>query len=164
VWSKGKEQAHLDVIEGLPRQGDNKSSLSSLIRFFYYYCDYLLGQYVVYFKYILRGKVVIYDRYYFDFINDSKRSNIVLPKKLTLFFYSFLLKPEFNFFLFADANIILKRKKELSKATIEKLTKDYHGLFESLQSKSKVSVYQSINNIDLEMTLNQVIKTIVLSK
>jgi hypothetical protein len=74
------------------------------------------------------------------------------------------LKPEFNFFLFADANIILKRKKELSKATIEKLTKDYHGLFESLQSKSKVSVYQSINNIDLEMTLNQVVKTIVLSK
>lgn len=164
VWSKGKEQAHLDVIEGLPRQGKNKSALSSFIRFSYYYFDYFLGQFVVYFKYILRGKVVIYDRYYFDFINDSKRSNIILPKKLTSFFYKFLLKPEFNFFLFADADIILKRKKELSKATIEKLTADYHGLFESLQSKSDAVVYQSINNIDLEATLNQVIKTIVLSK
>lgn len=164
VWSKGKEQAHLDVIEGLPRQGKNKSSLSSFIRFSYYYFDYLFGQFVVYFKYILRGKVVIYDRYYFDFINDSKRSNIVLPKKLTSFFYKFLLKPEFNFFLFADADIILKRKEELSRATIEKLTADYHYLFKTLQSKSNTVVYQSINNIDLEATLNQVIKTIVLSK
>jgi thymidylate kinase len=164
VWSKGKEKAHQDVIKGLPRQGKNKSSLSSFIRFLYYYFDYLFGQFVVYFKYILRGKVVIYDRYYFDFINDSKRSNIVLPQKLTSFFYKFLLKPEFNFFLFADANTILKRKKELSKATIEKLTADYHGLFESLQSKSKASVYQSINNIELEVTLNQVVKTIILSK
>ncbi|MBB1194034.1 hypothetical protein DNC80_10205 [Flavobacterium sp. SOK18b] len=164
VWSKGKEQAHLDVIEGLPRQGKNKSLLSSIIRFSYYYFDYLFGQFVVYFKYILRGKVVIYDRYYFDFINDGKRSNIILPKKITSFFYTFLLKPEFNFFLFADANIILKRKEELSKATIEKLTADYHGLFESLQSKSKASVYQSINNIELEVTLNQVVKTILLSK
>jgi thymidylate kinase len=164
VWSKGKKQAHLDVIEGLPRQGKNKSSLSSIIRFSYYYFDYLFGQFVVYFRYILRGKVVIYDRYYFDFINDGKRSNIILPKKITSFFYIFLLKPEFNFFLFADANIILKRKEELSKATIEKLTADYHGLFESLQSKSKASVYQSINNIELEVTLNQVVKTILLSK
>ncbi|QBN17525.1 nucleoside/nucleotide kinase family protein [Flavobacterium nackdongense] len=164
VWSKGKEKAHQDVIEGLPRQGKNKSSLSSFIRFTYYYFDYLFGQFVVYFKYILRGKVVIYDRYYFDFINDSKRSNIVLPKKLTSFFYTFLLKPEFNFFLFADANIILKRKKELSKATIEKLTVDYHRLFASLQSKSNSSVYQSINNIQLEVTLNKVLKTILLLK
>jgi thymidylate kinase len=164
VWSKGKEQAHLDVIEGLPRQGKNKSALSSFIRFSYYYLDYLLGQFVVYFKYILRGKVVIYDRYYFDFINDSKRSNIVLSKKLTSFFYNFLLKPEFNFFLFADADIILKRKEELSKATIEKLTADYHDLFESLQSKSNTLVYQPINNVDLEVTLNQVIKTILISK
>lgn len=164
VWSKGKEQAHLDVIEGLPRQGKNKSALSSFIRFSYYYLDYLLGQFIVYFKYILRGKVVIYDRYYFDFINDSKRSNIVLPKKLTSFFYNFLLKPEFNFFLFADADIILKRKEELSKATIEKLTTDYHDLFESLQSKSNTLVYQPINNVDLEVTLNQVIKTILISK
>jgi len=164
VWSKGKEKAHQDVIEGLPRQGKNKSSLSSFMRFSYYYFDYLLGQFVVYFKYILRGKVVIYDRYYFDFINDSKRSNIVLPKKLTSFCYKFLMKPEFNFFLFADAKTILNRKKELSKATIEKLTADYHGLFESLQSKSKSSVYQSINNIQLEVTLNKVLKTILLLK
>ena len=107
--------------------------------------------------------MVIYDRYYFDFINDSKRSNIVLPKNISRFGYNLLLKPKYNFFLFADANIILNRKKELSKETIESLTKDYTQLFNSLQSNSNSSVYMPINNIDLETTLNQIIKTVNLA-
>jgi thymidylate kinase len=163
VWSKGKEKAHQDTISSLPRQGKNSSFLSSLLRFTYYYCDYLFGQFVIYFKHILRGHVVIYDRYYFDFINDSKRSNIVLPKNISRFGYNLLLKPKYNFFLFADANIILNRKKELSKETIESLTKDYTQLFNSLQSNSNSSVYMPINNIDLETTLNQIIKTVNLA-
>jgi thymidylate kinase len=164
VWTKGKEKAHQDAIESLPRQGKNNSLLSSLFRFSYYYMDYLLGQFVVYFKHIIRGHVVIYDRYYFDFINDSKRSNIELPKNLSVFCYRFLLKPKFNFFLFADADIILKRKQELSKTTIEKLTKDYHLLFESLGSKSRFSVYETINNIELEATLNRIVTTLIQPK
>ncbi|WP_264566415.1 hypothetical protein [Flavobacterium sp. N3904] len=164
VWTKGKEKAHQDAIESLPRQGKNNSLLSSLFRFSYYYMDYVLGQFVVYFKHIFRGHVLIYDRYYFDFINDSKRSNIELPKKLTVFCYRFLLKPKFNFFLFADADIILKRKQELSKMTIEKLTQDYHSLFESLDSKSHFSIYETINNIELETTLNRIVATLIQTK
>lgn len=164
VWSKGKEQAHKEVIESLPRQGKNNSLLSSIFRFSYYYLDYSVGQFVIYFKYIRRGYVVIYDRYYFDFINDSRRSNILLPKSITTFGYRLLLKPKFNFFLFADAAVILSRKKELSKATIEQLTIDYHTLFHKLQSKSNVAVYETINNIELEVTLDRVVKTIILSR
>ncbi|RKS94560.1 thymidylate kinase [Flavobacterium limicola] len=164
VWTKGKEKAHQDAIESLPRLGKNNSLLSSLLRFSYYYTDYILGQFVIYFKHIVRGHVVIYDRFYFDFINDSRRSNIELPKNITLFCYRFLLKPKFNFFLFADADVILKRKQELSKITIEKLTHDYHSLFESLSSKSDFSIYQTINNIELETTLNRIVGTLIQSK
>jgi len=160
VWSKGKEKAHRDTISNLPRQGNNKSLISSFIRFSYYYIDYLLGQFVIYFKYIIRGYVVIYDRYYFDFINDSKRSNIVLPKPISFFGYHFLLKPKFNFFLFADASTILQRKQELNKTTIEALTNDYHMLFQKLQNKTNSSVYKTIKNDELELTLNSILKTI----
>lgn len=163
VWSKGKEKAHQDTISNLPRQGKNSSFLSSLLRFSYYYCDYLFGQFVIYFKHVSRGHIVIYDRYYFDFINDSKRSNIVLPKNISRLGYHLLLKPKYNFFLFADATIILNRKKELSKETIESLTKDYTQLFNSLQSKSTSSIYMPINNVDLETTLNQILKIINLA-
>lgn len=160
VWSKGKEKAHLDTVSHLPRQGNNNSTTSSLLRFTYYFSDYLLGQFVIYFKYIIKGHVVIYDRYYFDFINDSKRSNIVLSKKIPRIGYYFLLKPKFNFFLFADTNTILNRKRELSKETIEFLTNDYKHLFSSLQSKSNSAIYMPINNIDLESTLTKIINTV----
>jgi thymidylate kinase len=160
VYTKGKEKAHLDTISSLPRQGNNKSFFSSLLRFGYYYMDYFVGQFYIYFKYVSKGTVVIYDRYYFDFINDSKRSNIVLPKKLTSFGYTFLLKPNFNFFLYADAEVILKRKEELTKETIEALTKDYTELFVRLQEKNKSSIYLPINNLVLEETLDKIMKTI----
>ncbi|MCZ8229419.1 hypothetical protein [Flavobacterium sp.] len=163
VWTKGKEKAQLDAISSLPRQGKNNNPISSLIRFSYYYLDYIIGQFVIYFKYIIRGYVVVYDRYYFDFINDSKRSNIVLPKKLTTFGYRFLMQPDYNFFLFADANVILKRKQELSKNTIEELTTDYKQLFDRLQNRGKSNVYQSINNVDLDVTLSKVFQTITMA-
>jgi thymidylate kinase len=163
VWSKGKERAHFNSVAHLPRQGKNKNIISSLLRFSYYYTDYLLGQFFVYFRYIIRGYIVLYDRYYFDFINDAKRSNIVLPKPISLFGYRFLFKPKFNFFLFADADTILKRKKELSHSTINELTKSYKSLFRQLQSRSHSSVYLAIKNDDLEITLNRVLNTINLN-
>jgi len=161
VWTKGKVKAHLSSVSNLPRQGTNGSFLSSLLRFFYYYLDYLIGQFVIYFKYIFKGYIVIYDRYYFDFINDSKRSNIVLPKSISTIGYRFLLKPKFNFFLFADAKTILKRKQELNENTINELTRDYDFLFQNLQLTTNTTVYKSINNEDLETTLINIIKTII---
>ena len=161
VWTKGKEKAHQETLASLPRQGNNTSFISSLFRFSYYYLDYLIGQFVIYFKYILRGYVVIYDRYYFDFINDSKRSNIVLPKNITKMGYRLLLKPKFNFFLFADVKTILTRKQELNEPTIIGLTKEYNTLFQELQLNTNATVYKSINNEDLETTLTHIIKTII---
>jgi thymidylate kinase len=161
VYTKGKEKAHIDVISSLPRQGKNNSLFSSLFRFSYYYFDYLIGQFVIYFKYTLRGDVVIYDRYYFDFINDSRRSNIQLPKFITKSGYLFLLKPKFNFFLFEDAQVILKRKNELDESTINALTIEYKTLFEKLKLKTKNTVYDSIRNDNLDNTLQTIITTLI---
>lgn len=160
VWIKGKEKAQQEVLASLPRQGKNASVVSSLIRFAYYYADYLIGQFVIYGKYISRGYVVVYDRYYFDFINDSKRSNIVLPQWISKFGYYFLLKPRFNFFLFADAETILSRKRELNKATIEKLNTDYQSLFKNLQSKSNYATYKAVKSETIEATLQNILFTI----
>lgn len=163
AWTKGSEKAHQDVISSLPRQGKNYSFFSSLFRFGYYYTDYLLGQFVIYFKYVIRGYVVLYDRYYFDFIADSRRSNIALPRIITKTGYCFLLKPKFNFFLFADSETILKRKKELSCSTIEHLTNNYKNLFQNLRKNEKKPIYMSIKNEKLNDTLNRIMDTIISS-
>lgn len=160
AWTKGKVTAEKEAADRLPRQGKNKSILSSFLRFCYYYTDYLFGQFVVYFKYVFRGYVVLYDRYYFDFINDSQRSNIQLPSSLTRLGYNFLIKPELNFFLYADPELILSRKKELDAKTIEQLTKKYQTLFEQLNKKDSNKSYVSIENTDLEITLNTIIRRV----
>jgi len=151
----GKEQAEKNAANNLPRKGNNSSFLSSLLRFFYYFFDYLIGQFYVYIKHVLRGEIVLYDRYYFDFINDSVRSNIRLPKSLLKLGYWFLLKPQLNFFLYADPEIILSRKRELEADTIVQLTQDYLALFYELEKRGK-GRYFPIENIDISSTLEMI--------
>lgn len=164
VWTKGKEKAHQDAVNSLPRQGNNKSSVSSLFRFGYYYTDYILGQFIIYLKYVLRGKIVLYDRYYFDFIADAKRSNILLPKVVTETGYHLLMKPKFNFFLYAAPEKILSRKRELSHRSIVDLTTEYSTLFSKLEKKDQNVKYLSIENNDLDTTLDTIMNTIITAK
>jgi thymidylate kinase/uncharacterized protein YerC len=164
VWTKGKEKAHHDAVNSLPRQGNNKSSVSSLFRFGYYYTDYILGQFIIYLKYVLRGKIVLYDRYYFDFIADAKRSNILLPKVVTETGYHLLMKPKFNFFLYAAPEKILSRKRELSYRSIVDLTTEYSTLFSKLNKKDQNVKYLSIENNDLDTTLDTIMNTIITAK
>lgn len=154
AFKHGKVAAQNIAAANLPRQGTNNGLLSSVLRFSYYYLDYLLGQWYINFRYLKRGYIVLYDRYYFDFINDGKRSNINLPTKFTSFLYKFIAKPELNFFLFADHQTILKRKQELDAPTISALTEKYLSLFDKLSISNNANLYLPIENIELDTTLN----------
>ncbi len=158
--TKGKEQAEKDAANRLPRQGNNKSSISSLVRFLYYYFDYFVGQFYINFKYKYRGIIVLYDRYYYDFINDAKRSNININEGIVKFGYNFVFTPDLNFFLYADPEIILKRKQELSAETITELTEKYSNLFDKFESRKKKQNYHLVNNIDLNTTIDFIMKNI----
>ncbi|TXF85965.1 phosphotransferase [Neolewinella aurantiaca] len=159
----GKEEAERKSVATLPRTGTNTSRLSSLARFSYYYLDYLLGQWYVQLRYVLRGYVVVYDRYYYDFMIDGRRSNLELPFWITATGFRLIRKPEFNFFLFADADTILARKQELAKDTIVSLTQRYKALFERLGKGRTSSVFTSIENVELADTL-RVIREALLKK
>lgn len=143
----------------LPRQGKNNSIISSIIRFTYYYIDYLIGQLYIYCRYVLRGKVVIYDRYYYDFINDSKRSNIKLDRNIIKSLFRFILRPNYNFYLFNTAKVILKRKKELSADDINELNLKYQILFDQLQQNNNAE-YTKIKNDDRNETVKLIFENI----
>lgn len=160
AWQYGKQQAEQRSMQTLPRQGTNRNRLSSLLRFSYYYSDYLFGQFYIQVKYVWRGYIVLYDRYYFDFINDSRRSNLQLPAGLTAPLYRLLLKPRLNVFLYASPEEILRRKQELDAATITALTGQYLQLFDRLQQQYPGSEYMPIVNQDLPLTLSQIFNRI----
>jgi thymidylate kinase len=155
----GSKNAEQEATNRLPRQGKNRNKLSSLIRFSYYFLDYVVGQIYIYFKYILRGKVVIYDRYYYDFINDSKRSNIRLKREFIKSLFRFIYKPSFNFYLYNDPEVILKRKKELSAKDIIDLNQHYNSLFTEYDSSQK-GAYVQIKNDTKSTTITEIFHTI----
>lgn len=152
----GKKNAEKIAVQNLPRTGKNKNVLSSYLRFSYYLIDYSLGQFYVFFKYSLRGKTIVYDRYYFDFISDPRRSNLTIHPALAKFLYRIVFKPNLNVLLHASSDIILSRKKELTKETIEELTNSYKTLFNKLQ-KNRTETYLSINNKDKNKTLQTIL-------
>lgn len=153
----GSKRAEEISVNHLPRQGKNKNIVSSLLRFFYYYFDYVIGQFYVYIRYSLRGYIVLYDRFYFDFIIDAKRSNISLSRNFIRMGYNFIFKPDVNFFLYAEPEIIRDRKQEMNIHDIKQLNDDYKKLFTELGKGNKKFKYISINNIDLNKTLDIVL-------
>lgn len=153
----GKEEAEKIASVTLPRKGKNSGILSSIARFSYYFGDYVLGQVYVYVNYTMRGKTVVYDRYYFDFINDAKRSNIELNRGFVQSLYRFIFKPDLNIFLYADAETILKRKQEMNKEEIVRISSLYKNLFGQLKEEKRKGTYTCIENKDLNDTINQVI-------
>lgn len=160
AWKYGRKKAEMKAATTLPRQGKNKAGISSVLRFAYYYFDYLFGQFYIQFRYINRGYIVLYDRYYFDFINDSKRSNIVISSAISAWLYKFLIKPDINYFLYAPSEIILSRKQELDIASINLLTRKYLNSFNQLQQEDDKNIYQAIFNIEIEQTMTTIFSTI----
>ena len=154
----GKANAEKIAGETMPRTGNNHSLISSILRFGYYYMDYMIGQIYIYFKYILRGKVVLFDRYYFDFITDSERSNIRLNKRFIKLLYVFVIKPKLNILLWANPMDIYKRKQELQPKTIAELTKNYKKLFTSYNHTYKNDTYKSIENVKIDHTVSSIMK------
>ncbi len=160
AWRYGKAGAEQRSVSALPRTGTNRSVLSSAVRFAYYYTDYLLGQFYVHARYVWQGYTVLYDRYYFDFINDARRSNITVSSRISRWLYRFLVKPDQNYFLYAPAPVILQRKQELDEPAIKELTGRYMNLFSDLGQQDSQHLYDSVCNIELPRTLNKIFNNI----
>lgn len=156
AYKHGRQEAEARSIARLPRQGNNDSTLSSLLRFSYYFADFLIGQGYIWLRHTLPGRTVIYDRYYFDFIVDAKRTNISLGEALPKWLYRFVAKPGLNVFLHASPDVIRQRKQEMPTGDIVEMTARYRALFEELGSQYS-GHYLSIENHDRRATLDAIL-------
>lgn len=128
VLGKTKAEERAGIM--LPRKGHNKSVVSSYIRFFYYLSDYIVGGFLLRLKYPHNKYVILYDRYYFDYIVDPKRFNLVIDQKFVNLIYKlFIPKAEVNFFVFCNEELVLTRKNELQRNEIVDLNEGFGQLF-----------------------------------
>ena len=97
-----------------PHRGKKTGKINSFLRICYYSVDYIAG-YFIKVKSVTRiTRVVVFDRYYTDFICDSRRSRIYLNHKF-LYWWGKMFIPslDYNILLTASSETILARKREL---------------------------------------------------
>ena len=98
-----------------PHGGKTSGWLSSLLRFAYYYIDYTLGYWVKIFpKLVKRQQLVVFDRYYYEYMIDPKRCAVKLPPGWARFWSWFMPKPDLILCLGGDPEKIYARKPETS--------------------------------------------------
>jgi hypothetical protein len=97
-----------------PHRAKPASKLSSLIRISYYWVDYVIGYNYFVRKDVQYDRFSVFDRYSYDLIVDPGRTRLNLSLYVRKAFVAFMPHPEVVFYLEADAEVIYKRKQELS--------------------------------------------------
>lgn len=111
-----------------PHRATPASTPSSLLRLVYYWVDYIIGYWLLNRRECANGAVLIFDRYFYDFVVDPRRSRINLPVWIRNFFLNLTPQPDIVIFLDCDPETVYARKQELERDEIERQLKEYRKL------------------------------------
>lgn len=114
-----KELLHAPVSD--PHGSSQSGFVVSLLRWFYYTLDYTFGFYLkVWPRKAVRCCVWIFDRYYYDYLVDPKRSRIKLPRWILRAGQFIIPDPDLIICLGTKAEFIHKRKPETTLKEVER--------------------------------------------
>lgn len=112
------------VVVSDPHAGKQSGFVGSIVRWGYYMIDYIFG----YLKKVwpaihTKSKVFIFDRYYYEYYFDQKRSHTSLPQWILRVGEWFLPRPDLILCLGGDPKKIYERKPETSLEEVMRQTK-----------------------------------------
>lgn len=139
-----------------PHRAKPSGFIGSLARMSYYWLDYVIGVPFKLRKDVQFDKFTIYDRYIYDFLIDPHRSRINLPYWIRKVFTRLVSQPRIVFVLLTDAEIIYKRKQEL---TIDEMNRQL-GEFKKLAASNKRFVVLDASKTPEEL-VNDAMKIII---
>ena len=155
LFGKRESDKVVKVVSS-PHEGKTSGSLVSLLRVSYYMLDYTLG----YIKKVLpqintRYHVFIFDRYFYDYYFDSKRSKVNLPQWILKLFEILVPSPDVILCLGGDPNKIYERKPETSLSEVTRQTEELKRFCNSRNSafwidttlEKEESIKQAMNAI-----------------
>jgi thymidylate kinase len=119
---KPQEGQEVKVVSD-PHAGKQSCFMMSLVRWGWYMLDYTLGFLKkVWLPIHSKSKVFIFDRYYYEFYLDQKRSHVKLPNWVVRVGEFFLPKPDLILCLGGDPEKIYARKPETSLEEVQRQT------------------------------------------
>lgn len=151
----GKKKTHSKEAESnvcsTPHEQTSSGFVGSIIRWAYYMLDYTIGYMKSVWKTIhINSKVFIFDRYYYDYYIDQKRSRTSLPYWIIRFGEYFVPEPDLIICLGGNPEKIYMRKPETS---LEEVTRQNKVLKLFCENRKK-AVW-----IDTTTTINESIDT-----
>ncbi|MEO5327031.1 MAG: hypothetical protein H7829_02190 [Magnetococcus sp. THC-1_WYH] len=102
-----------------PHRSTPSGWLGSMVRLGYYSCDFVFGYWLrVFPERVSRPCLTIFDRYFYDFLVDPRRSRVALPSWIIRIIGTVVPRPDLVFCLGTDPEIIHARKPELPRDEI----------------------------------------------
>lgn len=123
----------------------------SLVRLAYFWVDYLVGHWIRVRPLVAQGGLVIFDRYYQDFLVDPRRYRLDLPAWLIRLMGHGIPQPELIFVFDAPADVLYARKQELPLAEVNAQLNALRDLAKRNVSARIIRVDRSIDEIVDEM-------------
>lgn len=146
VLGKRKSDMKVDVVDN-PHAGKESGFIGSLMRWMYYLHDYTWGYlYKVFLKIKVRSYLYIFDRYYYDYYIDSKRSLTSLPRWILRFGELFVPKPDVILCLGGEPEKIYARKPETSLEEVARQTEELKRFASRRNNAVWIDTTQPIEN------------------
>lgn len=150
----------LNPINPVPESKDNPDPhgkkpnglLKSLLRYFYYNIDYILGYNLLVRKKCIQKQLVVFDRYYYDYFVDLKRYRYSFPKWLPKLFAWSIPCPNLILILEGSPEVLYERKKELSIEEIRRQTEAYHSIADKYSNAVFINVDKPLEEVVLCVT------------
>ena len=140
-------------ILGRPALQSEKSRTPGLIRFFYHALDYLIGFFVRVRPLLVRGRIVLGERYYYNYLVDPRsQKELGFPRWLPRIIYNlFIPKPDIFILLSNDPEEIHKRRQEHSVEEIARQIEAYRGIGKKTKNFFEVETNKPASEVAMEM-------------
>lgn len=150
----------LNPLNPIPESSDNpdphgkKSNglFKSLLRYFYYNIDFILGYNIIVLKKLIQKQLVIFDRYYYDYFVDIRRYRYSFPSWIPKVFAWSIPRPDVIFILEGTPEVLFNRKKELSVEEISRQIKEYRKIAGMYDNAVIIDVNKPLDNVTLQIT------------
>lgn len=116
------------------RRSKPVSFIKSLISLCYYTLVYISGYWFAIYPRLVKGSLVVYDRYCYDYIVDPASKGVNLPRWLIRFFLMPVPKPDTVLFVYCDASAAHQRKNEIPPGEINRQIEEFRALGASIRN------------------------------
>ncbi len=147
VLGKRKADAPKQEVVENPHSGKQSGFIGSMLRLMYYLMDYMFGYLkLIWPQIVMHTKVFIFDRYYYDYYIDQRRSLINLPKWIIRLGEIFVPKPDVILCLGGDPEKIFARKPETSLEEVTRQTEELKRFAARRKNAVWIDTTQPIEN------------------